>query len=259
MIRRNTFHDTFDGFQVCPGQDTAAATNETDIYENLVYRVTDDGMETDGYCSNVRIWGNTFHDVLAGISLAPAKVGPVYVVRNLIYNTGVAKYPPYGDKAPCCGNSIKFETTDSSGYIYLFHNTASSGIGSPGIRIAGDGSWPLLYTRNNIWVGQGREALKYDMPLQPLDLDYDALVSINSSKLVYWNGENFPDLQSFVSATNLEIHGVSDLKLPFVDPSSENYTLSPTSSFIDAGVYIPGINDGYRGVAPDVGAYENGN
>ena len=44
--------------------------------------VLDDGMETDGQCSNVRIWGNTFHDVLVGISLAPIYPGPVYALRN---------------------------------------------------------------------------------------------------------------------------------------------------------------------------------
>lgn len=259
VIRRNTFHDTFDGFQICPIQDNAAHTNETDVYENLVYRVTDDGMETDGYCSNVRIWDNTFHDVLAGISLAPARVGPVYIIRNLIYNTGVTKNPPFGDTPPCCGNSIKFETNESSGYMYLFHNTAVSSTGSPGIRIAGDGRWSLVYSRNNIWAGQRREALKHDMSLQPLDFDYDALVSINSSKIVYWNGAKYSTLKSFISATNLEIHGVSEMALPFTDPANNIYTLSPTSLLIDAGVYISGINDGYNGIAPDIGAFENGN
>ncbi len=52
IIRRNTFHDYFDGFNVCPSS-TAGLTNETDVYENLVYRAGDDGMETDGQCSNV--------------------------------------------------------------------------------------------------------------------------------------------------------------------------------------------------------------
>ena len=54
VIRRNTFHDCFDGFGVCLSW-TAGVTNETDVYENLVYRAGDDVMETDGQCSNVRI------------------------------------------------------------------------------------------------------------------------------------------------------------------------------------------------------------
>jgi hypothetical protein len=59
------------------------------VYDNLVYNAGDDGIETDGRCSNVRLWGNTFHDVLMGISLAPVYTGPVYALRNLIYRTGV--------------------------------------------------------------------------------------------------------------------------------------------------------------------------
>jgi len=34
--------------------------------------------------------------------------------------------------------------------------------------------------------------------------------------------------------------------------------LSPTSGAVDAGEVLPNINDGYRGQAPDLGAYEVG-
>ncbi len=63
VIRHNTFHDFFDGFGACPGSDTGT-TIETDVHDNLVYRVGDDGFETDGYCSNLRVWDNTIHDAL---------------------------------------------------------------------------------------------------------------------------------------------------------------------------------------------------
>jgi parallel beta-helix repeat protein len=75
VIRNNTFHDYFDGFGSCP-EETAGETNETDVYGNLVYNTGDDGLSSDGTCSNLRIWGNSFHDVLAGISLAPVYTGP---------------------------------------------------------------------------------------------------------------------------------------------------------------------------------------
>ncbi|MCP4676443.1 MAG: hypothetical protein GY854_13205, partial [Deltaproteobacteria bacterium] len=89
IIRRNIFHDYFDGFGVCPaGTGNPFRTNETDVYENLVYRVGDDGVEADGQASNVRIWGNVFRDVLVGISMAPVYAGPVYAIRNLIHRTG---------------------------------------------------------------------------------------------------------------------------------------------------------------------------
>ena len=133
IIRDNTFHDYFDGFGACP-EFSSAVTNETDVYENLVYHAGDDGMETDGQCSNVRIWNNTFHDVLVGISLAPVYTGPVYAIRNLIYNTGAGNsdYP---------GSPFKFNSGyDQSGPMYLFHNTADAALpGSSGLDIKSPG------------------------------------------------------------------------------------------------------------------------
>ncbi|NJN24791.1 MAG: T9SS type A sorting domain-containing protein [Cyclobacteriaceae bacterium] len=40
--------------------------------------------------------------------------------------------------------------------------------------------------------------------------------------------------------------------------AANNYTLKSTSASIDGGMVIPGINDGYNGAAPDLGAYEFG-
>ena len=121
IIRRNTFHDYFDGFGACPDE-TGSETNETDVYGNLVYNAGDDGMETDGVCSNVRIWGNSFHDVLMGISLAPAYAGPTYAIRNLIYRTGVGNND-------YTGSPFKFNSGyGKSGPMYLFHNTSDAAI-----------------------------------------------------------------------------------------------------------------------------------
>jgi hypothetical protein len=42
------------------------------------------------------------------------------------------------------------------------------------------------------------------------------------------------------------------------DPEAGTYTLSARSACIDAGVIVPGINEGRSlGAAPDMGAYEN--
>ena len=113
----------FDGFGVCPSQTAGESeTNETDVYENLVFRAGDDGMETDGEASNVRIWSNTFHDVLMGISLAPVYTGPVYAIRNLIYCTGV------GNNG-YSGSPFKFNSGYAkSGPMYLFHNTCDAAL-----------------------------------------------------------------------------------------------------------------------------------
>lgn len=252
VIRRNVFHDDFDGLHVCPW--AAAASSETDVYENLVYNMGDDGMETDGECSNVRIWGNTFHDVLMGISLAPVYTGPVYAIRNLIYRTGVnADY----------GSAFKFNSGyDRSGPMYLFHNTADAALPNQnGLTIFEPGSWRMLYGRNNIWAGAAYALENYNTG-QPLDLDYDDLYTTLAGELARWEGLPDPDLNTlaeFQAATDQEIHGRS-VAPDFANPGSGDYRLAPGSNLSDAGVVIPGINDqgvyAYAGSAPDIGAYE---
>jgi hypothetical protein len=252
VMRRNTFHDYFDGFGACPSW-TAGLTNETDVYENLVYRAGDDGMETDGQCSNVRIWSNTFHDVLMGISLAPTYTGPVYAIRNLIYRTGMGNNN-------YTGSPFKFNSGyGQSGPIYLFHNTADAALpGNNGLYIKAPGTWDLIYARNNVWTGTDYAIDNYNTS-QPVDLDYDDLWTDSGGDLVRWDGTGYATLAAFTAATGLETHGLS-VAPGFADPGNGDYTLDPSSDLIDAGIIIPGINDqgnqAYQGLAPDIGAYE---
>lgn len=44
----------------------------------------------------------------------------------------------------------------------------------------------------------------------------------------------------------------------FVDFGNNDYRLAPGSGAIDAGIVLPGVNDGFLGAAPDAGAFESG-
>jgi hypothetical protein len=248
IIRRNTFHDDFDGFGVCPST-TAALTNETDVYDNVVYNMGDDGIETDGQCSNVRIWGNTFHDVLIGISLAPVYDGPVYAIRNLVYRTGVGNnnYP---------GSPFKFNSGyDLSGPMYLFHNTGDAVFPeNNGIYIKAPGAWRMIYARNNIWAGTDYAVNNYNTA-NPVDMDYDNLYNAGLNDLARWNNVRYATLAAFSGATGQETNGFN-LEPGFLDAEQELYTLDTQSGLVDAGVYIPGINQDYSGSGPDLGAFE---
>jgi hypothetical protein len=251
IIRRNTFHDDFDGFGACPN-DTAMVTNETDVYDNLTYNMGDDGVETDGLCSNVRLWGNTFHDVLMGISLAPVYEGPVYAIRNLIYRTGV------GNNS-YSGSPFKFNSGyDQSGLMYLFHNTSDAALpGNNGIYIKAPGTWEMIYARNNIWSGTDYALNNYN-ETQPIDFDYDDLYTTNPSEFVYWGDgpdRHMHDLPTFQALTGQELHGFN-LVPGFANPTGADYTLDASSDLIDVGVLIPGINHDFVGTAPDIGAFE---
>ncbi len=248
VIRRNVFHDYFDGLNACPSW-TAGLTNETDVYENLVYRAGDDGMETDGRCSNVRIWSNTFHDVLMGISLAPVYTGPVYAIRNVIYRTGVGNND-------YTGSPFKFNSGyGTSGPMYLFHNTADAALpGNNGLYVKAPGTWAEMVARNNVWAGTAFAVENYNTS-QPIDLDHDDLWNDNLDDLVRWDGTRYATLGAFSSGTGQESHGLS-VEPGFVDTGSGDYSLSQDSDLIDSGQVIPGINDDYVGAAPDIGAYE---
>jgi hypothetical protein len=248
VIRRNVFHDDFDGFGACPAS-SAAVTNETDVYENTVYNMGDDGVETDGRCSNVRIWGNTFHDVLMGISFAPVYDGPVYAVRNLIYRTGVGN----NDYS---GSPFKFNSGyDPSGPMILLHNTADAALpGNNGLYIKAPGAWEMIYARNNVWAGTAYAVENYNAA-QPADLDYDDLWNGGSGDLVRWDGTRYATLAAFAAGTGQETHGLS-VAPGFADAASGDYALAADSALVDAGVVVPGINDDYVGAGPDVGAFE---
>jgi hypothetical protein len=219
------------------------------VYENLVYNAGDDGVETDGQCSNVRLWGNTFHDVLMGISLAPVYTGPVYAIRNLIYRTGV------GNNS-FTGSPFKFNSGyGASGPMVLLHNTADAALpGNNGLYVKAPGTWALIYARNNIWAGTAYAVENYNTS-QPIDLDYDDLWNGNTGDLARWNNVRYATLAAFTGATGQEPHGMSTVP-GFANPANGEYALTSTSQLIDEGTLIPGINDDYAGAAPDVGAFE---
>ncbi|MBN1579563.1 MAG: right-handed parallel beta-helix repeat-containing protein [Anaerolineae bacterium] len=254
VIRRNVVHDTFDGMHVCPEM-AGGESNEVDVYENAFTRINDDGIETDGTCRNVRIWGNHFDQILVGVSLAPVYDGPVYVLRNLFTNLGVT---PSTTQDGWPASSFKFNSGyDPSGEMYLFHNTAyASAADTDALQIKNPGSWASIMARNNIWAGT-RYALS-NVNTSPVDLDYDELYTTAANELVYWgDGANrhMRTLADFQANTGQELHGLSAAP-GFVDAANNNCYLDADSPLIDRGVRLPGINDDYLGGAPDIGAFE---
>ena len=62
-----------------------------DFYENDIYNSGDDIIETDGGVHNVRVLRNRgFNAAASGLSAPPVFGGPIYFVRNVMYNTGSA-------------------------------------------------------------------------------------------------------------------------------------------------------------------------
>jgi hypothetical protein len=60
----------------------------------------------------------------------------------------------------------------------------------------------------------------------------------------------------WVAASGFETHSPAPQRTYFVDRENKDFRLQPNSPAVDAGVLIPGINEGYIGAAPDLGALE---
>jgi hypothetical protein len=156
--------------------------------------------------------------------------------------------------------SFKFNSSDGdSGSIYLFHNTVDAQrASSDGLAIQSPSTWVRVMARNNIWAGT-RYAIANNLdPLPPLDMDYDDLWGPNSNDLVYWQGLSNRHLAfgNVFSATGQESHALN-VTPGFVAPDTADFTLSSSSQLVDRGCRIPGINDGFVGAGPDIGAVES--
>ncbi|HBJ33616.1 MAG TPA: hypothetical protein DDZ51_02415 [Planctomycetaceae bacterium] len=262
VIRRNAVRGLFDGFGLAPVPYAGTRTAELDFYDNRIFHVADDFMEIDGYARNYRIFRNDMRESLSGISLAQALDGPVWIVRNRIIDCGIAKateleaYPGYPFKTNG-GHGADV----GSGKIFFFHNTASSRDPASHALLVKNASWKKLTLRNNIWIGQSHGFLSWTKDLSPIDWDYDNLYSTKGVLLQFGNRGNvslntyYKDLKEVFNGTGWLEHGVSAPPL-FYDSPARDFRLSANSPCIDRGVLLPGINDNFNGLAPDIGAVE---
>ncbi len=314
VIRRNTFKGFFDGAHICPFNGSNdeyyypgfTETNETDFHDNEIYNISDDGIETDGYSSNVRIWGNRFHNIYSAISVAPALGGPTYLIRNLAYNLlpGVVRgetdygqtlkfiysmQSMTGQNAPRVCEDDPYESA-CIGPLFFYHNTLdatkncneSNGRCHYGLNLLSQNSSgkefvrsTTIKSRNNIFMGSKQGILKitpYSVD-RGLDFDFDNIRVTSDNEVIEWEttdrtDDSYPldwcpqkeysSLNDFAKCENRETHG-NEFLPEFTNVIQGNYELKERSQLIDAGEWVPGINDDYEGLAPDIGAFESDN
>ncbi|MDF3129977.1 right-handed parallel beta-helix repeat-containing protein [Kiritimatiellaeota bacterium B1221] len=204
---------------------------DTDIYGNLIAFSNDDGTELDGGQMNVRYFNNWIQWAFCGISCAPNMAGPSYVFRNVFVLGDERNQVNFGFKMG--GSKYK-----NQGLSLLFHNTVISSNAGLSTGHFGTGSSPI-WSRNN--AVHARVAYLKEDPAKEYDLDYDLVAA----------GSIIPDLMG-----NYE-NAVWSVP-QFVDAESGDYRLQAGSPGVDQAKRIPGINDDFEGVLPDMGAYENG-
>ena len=85
----------------------------------------------------------------------------------------------------------------------------------------------------------------------------DDLVYANNAVLFRWKNTNYSTLAALRSGTGFEANGRAGDPL-FTSSATGDWTLQAGSPAVDAGVRMPGLNDRYFGLVPDMGAHERG-
>jgi hypothetical protein len=225
-----------------------------DIYNNDLFRGVDDAIEADFCFSNCRIFRNRITNCYMGLSSQPGLGGPNYFVRNVMYNI--------------INGGLKLNRK-SQGDVILHNTIVKTGRG-----LGGNTPMDYQYFRNNLAIGGPVPEKKWgnygvgqpyaadiNSPGKNSSFDYDA-VGVYGTPYIAMIGEK--------SFAEVEKHGIERIKLdetfrnidfpnpPAPERKIPDLRLKPGASVIDGGIYIPNINDNYKGAAPDCGAYEFG-
>ena len=262
VVQNNEIYDWYDGINVGHGE-SGVETSNCDVSGNEVYNCTDDGIETDGSRHNIRVWENRFTNVLCGISAQPVYGGPVYAIRNVVYNYQLKplKFHVWPTGLIVLGNT--FVGADPRGW--------------------GDGQWRNVILRNNLFIGGSQQGhsgdpIAFDTTGELADFDYNGWYQAIPGRFGRLNGNSYPTLAEFQSATDMSWHATNvDIAvfqgaeepelgpylgvggyLPGYVPGSQDLRLVTGVPAEDAGVALANINDGWQGMAPDLGAYELG-
>ena len=167
----------------------------------------------------------------------------------------------------------------------LYHNTIIAE-GLPGDLFSN------AHFRNNLFLGTdapGRAVFRFSNATAYSTYDYNgyrlnpkakdqflwtspAAGSLRDYTLNRMTAERFGSLAELRTVTGQEAHGIEvdynifeDLRAPdaakpqaVYQASELNFKLNPRGKAVDAGIRLPGVNDGFSGNAPDLGAYELG-
>jgi hypothetical protein len=254
VIRRNTFHDLFNGIGPCgSAAPPGAFTAETDVYANTFYRHTDDAIEPEGYCANMRVWGNTIRDSHMAVAVAPAAPGPTWIVRNIAYDFGNTRTSQI-DGYTASALKINSGYATPIGPLLLYHNTfVTTAPATEAVSLLDPGFSTVIVARNNVFAGT-RYVLEKVNPVV-LDWNWDALYTTDATRFVRWQGTPYATLADLRAGTGQEFDGIAAAP-SLENPAGGDFRPQLASALIDRGVVLPGINDGYLGTAPDIGAVE---
>lgn len=241
-------HNQLSGFGDALGlnQDTAIPNRAIDFYGNEVLWTADNGIELDQGQRNVRAFRNRITNAgTMAMSFQPIWGGPAYAIRNIFFNTGVSPY--------------KWNNEPSG--IVMLHNTAIR----PGWAWVQYGARAdNVLVQNNLTIGT-TNAVDMSTVISLATIDYNGWLPDGQFRF----GTTWGSFASLQATSPYEANGRLLNGLPFepavtIPLSYTTFmqpiaaTLRPGSNAVDAGILLPNVNDGFNGIAPDLGAIERG-
>ena len=235
-----------------------------DFYNNDIHNCSDQFIEADGGFANIRMLRNRcFNCPSQPLSIQPVHAGPVYWIRNIVWNAG--------------GGKMTMKNNNGAQVLLFLHNTSSTHMKMPpnNGQKPEQGTWII---QNNLSIGPAG-----DFPL----LEYcegaagpNHVISHNAYNKAAENApclinkKNVGNLAALREKTGYEAGSLfvdgydvfahapepphTKRNAPLVFPDDVDLSLKPGAAPVDTGAIIAGINDGFTGKAPDIGALELG-
>ncbi|MCP4140161.1 MAG: hypothetical protein GY755_07710 [Chloroflexi bacterium] len=240
IVRGNELHHFFNGIYTgsSGALENPALAFDIDVYNNHIHHISDDALEPEGACINHRFRNNIFNSTFVGVSVAPVTIGPAWVLRSTFANY--------------TGRGIKW-ANNSDGIVLIYHNT----FWTMAQDIAAmDFITPAHNTilRNNIFQNNGYAVYEVRAGSTNHDWDNNNWYPAHSPHF-RWENIDFATAIELCAATGLACNSHENYP-GLTNLSTGSFTLDSSSSNIDRGAIIPGINDGFSGSAPDIGTYE---
>lgn len=247
-----------------PGEHCASI----DFYNNDIFVMADNFIETDGGAHNLRVYNNRGINVWhSALSSQPVFGGPAYFIRNVIHTAGDAlKFSARPTGMIVYNNTFCTETRVSSYSNGHFRNNLFLGHVPNRPTLSS-----MSYTGYTSFDYNGYRQKPVATPLfqwsQPKDRLQDFTLSSNGDDL-----QQYQTLGAFSAATGQEKHGVMldydvlraveppdpEDRARVFQPNEFDFRLREGSAAVDAGCELPSLTDGFSGDAPDLGAYEFG-
>lgn len=221
---------------------------DSDIYNNYISHCWDNAIESEGANMNVRIYNNYIDSTYAHMGLSNITFGPLYLFNNVSH---VAHKFPSDTKEGNflkIGNKLKWDATTQKnwpcvGRAYVFNNTILQPV------INGEKNGLTGFTTNS-GPANGTVYLNNIMHMTGHKGEANKILSANSNCVVNYN---------LYSGGYIEMTGAKNIyDTPQYISNMEGFYLKETSPGYQTGTEISNFLENDNGIAPDMGAYQNG-